>query len=112
MSRTEFSAKVRKAAWERCQGRCEKCAAKLFPGQFDYDHIRPDGLEGEPTLENCQVLCKSCHHQKTIRQDRPIMAKADRVRKKHLGITSAGRSFPSSRASPFKRKMDGTVVKR
>jgi len=87
MSRSEFSAAVKGQAWKRCEGRCEKCTAKLFPGKFDYDHIRADGLGGEPTLENCQVLCKACHVEKTVKEDRPIMDKADNIRKRHLGIS-------------------------
>jgi len=90
MSRTEFSAKVRKAAWARCEGRCEGCTAKLFPGKFQYDHDRADGLGGEPTLENCKVLCAACHYEKTHTVDRPIMQKADNIRAKHLGIKRPG----------------------
>ena len=86
MSRTEFSAKVRKAAWERCKGFCEGCTAKLFPGRFNYDHDKPDGLDGEATLENCKVLCTNCHHIKTTTVDRPIMQKADNIKAKHLGF--------------------------
>jgi 5-methylcytosine-specific restriction protein A len=108
MSRTEFSAKVKGQAWERCNGRCEKCTAKLFPGKFDYDHIKADGLGGEPTLENCAVLCTSCHHVKTVEQDRPIMQKADNIRKKHLGIKKP-RGFGNGK---FRKKMDGSVVLR
>lgn len=106
MSRTEFSAKVRKGAWERCQGRCEGCTAKLFPGHFQYDHTRADGLGGEPTLENCKVLCTACHYKKTHTEDRPIMQKADNIRAKHLGLK------PKKPQSKFKRKMDGSVVLR
>lgn len=106
MSRTEFSAKVRKAAWERCGGKCEGCTAKLFPGKFAYDHDTPDGLGGEPTLENCKVLCTACHSTKTHEHDRHIMQKADNIRKKHLGF---GQPKPKSL---WKRKMNGQVVKR
>lgn len=93
MVRSEFSIKVKEQAWKRCAGKCEKCTAKLFPGKFDYDHIRADGLGGEPTLENCQVLCTACHYEKTHHEDRPIMTKADNIRKKHLGIKTK-RGFP------------------
>jgi len=93
MARSEFSSKVKSDAWKRCGGKCEGCTAKLFPGKFDYDHRKADGLGGEPTLENCQVLCKSCHHEKTVKEDRPIMDKADAIRKKHLGIKTS-RGFP------------------
>lgn len=108
MARNEFKSGVRLAAWERCKGRCEKCTARLYPGKFQYDHIRPDGLGGEATLENCMVLCSACHSIKTHTEDRPIMQKADNIRKKHLGIKAKSSAFQSK----FKRKMDGTVVLR
>ena len=95
MGRAEFKSSVKVAAWKRCAGRCEGCTAKLYPGKFDYDHIRADGLGGEPTLENCQVLCSSCHYVKTNHEDRPIMNKADEMMKKQAaGIkTKSGRGF-------------------
>jgi 5-methylcytosine-specific restriction endonuclease McrA len=48
--------------------------------------VEPDGLGGEPTLENCQVACGACHKRKTHTEDRPIMAKADRQKKSGAGI--------------------------
>ncbi len=108
MSRTEFSAKVRKAAWKRCGGRCEEpgCGIKLQVGKFQFDHRIPDGLGGEPTLENCAVLCSAHHHQKTVEIDRPIMQKADNIKAKHLNLK------PKRPWSQFRKKMNGEVVRR
>lgn len=87
--RREFPAKVKLAVYERClrngKPHCEDCG-KLILGLPQYDHRTPDGLGGEPTIENCQALCGSCHRIKTHEHDRPIMAKADRQRKKAAGI--------------------------
>lgn len=108
--RREFSARVRFAALKRCtdaQGipRCEgkDCGIELKAGNTFYDHDTPDGLGGEPTLENCKVLCGPCHAAKTFTQDNPRMQKADRVRKKHYGVTKAKRTIPG-------RKFDGTPI--
>lgn len=113
MTRTEFSAKVRRQAWERSGGRCEHpgCGIKLMVGKFHYDHIKPDGLDGEPTLTNCAVLCLAHHHIKTVTHDRPIMQKADNIKAKHLGFKKPSK-MPGSRASRWKKKMDGSVVAR
>jgi 5-methylcytosine-specific restriction enzyme A len=83
--RREFPAKVKLAAWTRCNGNCEGCGRKIV-GLPEYDHDKPDGLGGEPTIENCKVLCGMCHRLKTHEHDRPIMAKADRQKKSAAGI--------------------------
>lgn len=81
--RREFPAKVKVAAFERAKGRCEKCTAVIRHGA-EYDHRIADGIGGEPTLENCQVLCKTCHGLKTATEDIPKVAKSKRVRAKHI----------------------------
>ena len=111
-ARREFPKAVRLAAWERCKGHCEGCTAKLFPGRFEFDHDIPDWLGGEPTLENCVVLCDPCHRSKTATVDIPRIAKAKRVRDAHLGIRKAKRPMPGSRQSKWKRKISGETVAR
>jgi 5-methylcytosine-specific restriction endonuclease McrA len=83
--RREFSAKVKLAAWTRCSGNCEGCGRKIV-GLPEYDHDKPDGLGGEPTLENCKVLCGMCHRIKTHQYDNPRMTKADNQKKSAANI--------------------------
>ena len=111
--RREFSKSVKLSAWERCGGFCERCTAKLYPGKFDYDHRIPDALGGEPSLDNCVVLCRACHSAKTTKADIPAIARAKRIYAKHIGAKAPSRNpMPGSRASKWKRKMDGSVVLR
>lgn len=111
--RREFPAKVRTAAWQRCEGKCESCTRPLHPGDIRFDHDNPDGLTGEPVLENCKVLCRSCHQVKTVERDIPAIARAKRRERAHLGIKpSSSRPMPGSKASGLKKRMDGTVEKR
>jgi 5-methylcytosine-specific restriction protein A len=89
--RQEFSQKVRKAAFARaCRNGipyCENCGIELRAGNIEYEHIRPDGLQGDPTLENCGCWCRSsCSRKKTDTEDNPRMAKADMVLKKSYGL--------------------------
>jgi len=112
MSRREFPAKVRVAAFQRANGSCEACTAKLMPGKIAYDHILPDQLGGEPTLENCACICSACHTAKTSRQDVPSIAKAKRVQQKHLLRKTSSRPLPGSKASGIRKRMDGTVERR
>ncbi|WP_366142407.1 HNH endonuclease signature motif containing protein [uncultured Roseibium sp.] len=112
MPRLEFTRKTRAKAFERASGRCEKCSAKLKTGEAEYDHILPAELEGDNDLQNCQVLCRICHREKTTRDVQGIR-KADRQRDSFSGAKKPkGRPLPGSRNSKFKRKMDGTVVPR
>ena len=119
MSRQEFDKPTKLAAWKRSEGYCEICTAKLFPGHIDYDHRVPDALGGEPTLENCQCICDVCHDLKTDKGDglRPgdktRIAKAKRSIEGHIGASNRrGQPMQGSKASRWKKKMDGSVVKR
>lgn len=111
--RREFPAKVKVAAFERSGGRCELCTAPLMVGKINYDHRVPDALGGEPALANCEVLCLACHGAKTASGDVPRIAKAKREQAAHIGAKARPRCpLPGSRASKWKRKLDGTVVPR
>lgn len=120
--RQEFPLSVRKLALARCckpdgipkcEGPCGGTPLTRATGII-YEHIVPDGLGGEPTLENCKVHCKNCADRKTFEEDNPRMQKADRVFKKEYGLQPVrkkiesrgfGRSKPQNSASrPLDRK--------
>lgn len=109
--RTEFTAKVKAAAALRANGHCEECSRRLMTGDFHYDHVIPDALGGDATLENCAVLCRSCHGTKTAKADVPRIAKANRNWRKARGIRKPSK-FACSRGSKWKKKLDGSVVAR
>lgn len=112
MARREFPAKVKGIVALRAGGRCEGCGIKLRFGEGHYDHKQADGLGGEPTVENCQLLCVPCHKVKTD-EDVRIMRKADRQRKVAEGRKARkGPPMPGSKASKWKRRVDGTVERR
>lgn len=103
--RREFPQSVRKLAFARCcksgtepgVPQCENCGIILRAGNVEYEHLIPDGLGGEPTLENCGVWCRSsCSKQKTFTQDNPRMAKADRVLKKSFGLMPSKKKIQSA----------------
>jgi len=109
--RREFSKQVKRDAFLRADGQCEGCGAKLTFGKYHYDHIIPDGLGGEPTLENCGVLCTPCHKVKTTTKDVPAIAKTKRIQDRQKGIKNPSK-FACSRDSKWKKRIDGTVVLR
>jgi 5-methylcytosine-specific restriction enzyme A len=92
MSRN-FSAKVEEQAEARAAGRCENCGGMLKPGKFEFDHIKPHGLGGDNSLENCRVLCTACHLRKTIEEDAPRMRAADKKVKKSEATLQSQRAI-------------------
>lgn len=113
MSRREFSKAVKRDAFMRAKGCCEMCGARLTVGKIEYDHRIPDALGGEPTLDNCVVVCKPCHVTKTAKQDIPRIAKAKRISDREIGIRKPsrlkGRGFAKSQGQhsatrPLRRK--------
>jgi len=116
--RKEFSRRVKGLAFKRCcdengAPHCEGCGIPLSAGNIHYDHDIADGLGGGNDLANCRVLCiKICHKTKTQTQDNPIMQKADRVLKKTYGIAKSRNPMPGSRNSPWKRMMNGKIIRR
>lgn len=91
--RREFSAYTKAQAALRANGRCEECTARLGDGGFHYDHIIPDAIGGEPTLENCQVLCLTCHRAKTTKRDIPRAAKTKRQHRGHVNARASKRRW-------------------
>ena len=57
MPRFEFTRKQRLEIWQRANGCCEKCSAKLKVGEGEFDHRIAQGYGGENTVENGQLLC-------------------------------------------------------
>jgi protein-arginine kinase activator protein McsA len=86
MTRREFPAKVRTAVIKRATRNdvayCEKCGA--MAKRFQIDHVRPDGLLGEPTIENAMLICEACYREKNPK-DASVIAQAKRREAKHLG---------------------------
>lgn len=82
--RTVFHAHKRHDENERIFLVCYVCNCKIDPASefWDADHVIPHyfgGSEGMP-------ICKSCHREKTAKEDVPAIAKSKRVSDKHFGI--------------------------
>jgi hypothetical protein len=86
----QFTKATKRDAWKRCGGSCEKCTAPVAAGGFIYDHIIPWELTRDSSLDNCQVLCRTCDRLKTP-LDQSAIADAKRTSDFHLGISGPGR---------------------
>jgi 5-methylcytosine-specific restriction enzyme A len=109
--RQEFTKATKLEAWTRSGGRCQCCTAKLFPGNIEYHHDKECTYGGSNDSGNCIVLCRACHSAITRKRTAAI-AKSNRVRAGHLGIKRTSRPMPGSRASGWRKRMDGTVERR
>lgn len=115
--RIEFSMKVKKQAWDRANGFCECGCGRPF-GKHpktvpNYDHVIPAKLGGDATLGNCMCIRFDCHQTKTKEVDMPKIKKVRRSDKQRMGLKPKKRStINGSKDSGWKRKIDGTVVRR
>jgi len=114
MLRQSFSTTFRLSLFLERKGTCQACHITIQAGQaWDIDHIIPLALGGTNEPNNLQILCRPCHRAKTSNSDIPKIAKTKRLKAKHLGArSSAYLPIPGSKSSPWKRKMDGSVIKR
>ena len=60
-----FEDHVKKAIYEKQDGKCKHCGKEFPLSQMHADHIKPWSLGGKTVPENCQVLCQSCNAKKS-----------------------------------------------
>jgi 5-methylcytosine-specific restriction endonuclease McrA len=90
--RHEFSKRTKLNAFMRCGGQCEnmdedgiRCTVTFKVGRSaHYDHIIAASNGGRNDLDNCAVLCRACHREKTVRIDVPRAAKIERLFQKNV----------------------------
>jgi 5-methylcytosine-specific restriction endonuclease McrA len=110
-ARGHLSTRRKLAIWEREKGLCMLCRCRLTLGNFIYEHVIALELGGADTDDNISLTCKPCAKEKT-RDDHSRAAKAKRVKAKALGLKKTKNPLPGSKGSKWKRKMDGSVVRR
>lgn len=104
--------RVRLRVFEAHGGICGLTGRKIMPGdEWDVDHIQALINGGAHRETNMQPVLRAAHRKKTA-EDVKVKAKAARVRKKHLGIHKPKAVLPGSKASKFKRTIDGRTVLR
>ena len=125
MTRREFTKAqkaemLRRASDSKGRIRCEGCGLDVTGKAIEFDHTIPEALildKSRPlTAADGNLLGRNCCHRapggKTA-QDVADIARAKRREAAHGGFkTKTKRPMPGSRASGWKRLMDGTVVRR
>lgn len=98
-------------------GTCHICGHRIDGTRepWDLDHIVPLALGGEDADANLAPAHASCHRAKGGKTSDDVKAirKAERVRAKHMGAKGDARQPVGGWAARrFKRRLDGTVVRR
>ena len=94
MTRAEFSKRTKIEAFAIAGGRCQcGCGSKLTPGEVEYDHRIPAAIGGSNDLNNCVVMRKKCHRQKTTDKDIPEISKSQRIAEKAMGLRKSRSGF-------------------
>ena len=65
IQRMGFSHNTKELVKERQDGRCAIC--RRIPTHWEFDHI---GSRGDNSVGNCQGLCRDCHQDKTLGENR------------------------------------------
>jgi|SRR5580658_4143723 5-methylcytosine-specific restriction protein A len=99
--------------WDRFGGVCQcGCGRKITAGEpWNLDHVIAV-INGGRNVESNLVPLLTEHHSIKTRADVQTKAKIARIKAAHLGVKAKGRPMPGSKASKFKRKINGQVVLR
>jgi 5-methylcytosine-specific restriction endonuclease McrA len=104
-SRKTFTTKQRAEVFLVNDGICHICGAKIQVGQnFDIDHVLPLALGGTNDAANLRPAHAKCHRgvgSKTS-DDVKAISRADRLAKKHFGVTQKKGRIPSR---PFPKRV-------
>ena len=98
---------------ERHGGICHLCSMKVIPGEdWDVSHDIPLEAGGKDDETNWLVAHRKCHRVHTSTVDAPLIAKVKRIHQRHIGAKKSRSPLPGGRHSKWKKKMDGSVVRR
>lgn len=88
-----------------------KCQINAARGEaWEVEHVEAREISGRDDWANLRPSHVACHKVKTA-SDKKLIAKSNRIRNRNLGIRKPSR-FACARNSIWKKKMDGSVVRR
>jgi 5-methylcytosine-specific restriction protein A len=108
---TPVPLRVRMRVYEARGGKCACCGVPIAGKPWEIDHSIPLIHGGKNRESNLQPLLTE-HHRIKTHADVQTKARTARIKAAHLGVKAKGRPMPGSKASKFKRKINGQVVLR
>jgi hypothetical protein len=124
--RNNFTKATQREAFTRSKGICEchrlaragvpgfsvdGCGVQLGIGNTFYEHVNPDALSKDNSLDNAAALSRTCWKQKTATYDLPVIARTKRIEDDARGIKDPWKQkLPGGRTSFLKKKLNGQVV--
>lgn len=113
MTRHRRTTLQRAAIFEAHGGKCHICGERIDGTReaWELEHVVPYALTRDDSDGNLAPAHVSCHAAKTA-DDKGRIAKANRVRAKHQGAHKPKSALPGSKASAWKRTIDGRTVRR
>lgn len=113
MKRKRLTAAQRERVLDDAGRVCHLCGGRIQAGEaWDVSHVIALEAGGTDEPANTLPAHRTCHRQHTSEHDAPLIAKTRRQRQKHLGIKRATRPMPGSKASPWRKRLDGSVQRR
>jgi 5-methylcytosine-specific restriction protein A len=113
-ARRSISTRDRARLFQLHKGVCHICEGKIDGTReaWEVEHETPLSMGGEDDDENRLLAHVKCHKAKT-RKDMGNLAKAKRNEARYTGARATPKAvIPGSKASMWKKRMDGTVVLR
>lgn len=114
--RKKLTPRARLAIWERDKGVCCLCSGVIDGAREKWivEHIRALELGGEDVEANMGVAHVKCADDKTHGPsgDHAMAGKAKRMKRAHIGIKTTRNPLPGGKGSKWKKRMDGSVVRR
>ena len=113
--RPRLSDKKRRELFLMHGGICHLCGMRIdgTRQRWEVEHVIPRSMLGKlaDTDDNMKPAHVDCHKIKTA-EDKGNLARAVRRQDRHNGTHRSKTPMPFGRNSPFKKRMDGTVVRR
>lgn len=114
-TRRHIGPRERLEIFTRAGGTCHICGGRIdgTRDRWDVEHVIPLALGGneDKGSDNLQPAHAKCHARKTP-EDAGRIAKAKRVEARHRGAKKPRSIIPGSKASRWKRRLDGTIERR